>query len=631
MELMTLLPSTALLLPLTFVFPLAGALILAFSRGTLSYRISTLVGVGSVGLAALVTALLALGFVDSTTHSGQPQIVTLWTWISVGDFQPTIGLALDGLSLTMLGVITGVGFLIHLFAAWYMRGDDGITRFYTFMNLFVFSMVLLVLGDNLLLLFLGWEGVGMCSYLLIGYYYQTSANGWAGFKAFIITRIGDVFLAIGMFLLFAKLGTLNIAQILSLAPQLWRAGDPTVELAALLLLGGALGKSAQLPLHTWLADAMAGPTPVSALIHAATMVTAGVYLIARMHGVFELAPTVLYLTGVIGALTLLVAGIAALAQTDIKRVLAYSTMSQIGYMFLALGVGAYDAAIFHLMIHAFFKALLFLSAGAVIISCHHEQDIRRLGGLWRRLPLAYMGFIVGGAALVALPLVTAGFYSKDEILWQELVAGRQGLLVAGLIGAFLTSLYTVRLIIGIFHGEMKSDSARQAKAGRGLAHGLPLVTLALLSTLLGAWITPPLGAMFPAGPGEGVEAGHTVLELIASATTLTGLGLGAWLFVFQRDWLARITRQGIGAGLWTWWHMAWGFDIVFDWLLVRPYRGLVRVLQGDLFDAFFRLIAQTLRAVHFGLSRTQTGKLRGYVATMVVGAALILLSLVLVL
>lgn len=279
----------------------------------------------------------------------------------------------------------------------------------------------------------------------------------------------------------------------------------------------------------------------------------------------------------------------------------------------------------------FFKALLFLSAGAVIISCHHEQDIRRLGGLWRRLPLAYMGFIVGGAALVALPLVTAGFYSKDEILWQELAAGRQGLLVAGLIGAFLTSLYTVRLIIGIFHGDMKSDNARQAKAGRGLAHGLPLVILALLSTLLGAWITPPLGGIFPAGPGEGVEAGHTALELIASATALTGLGLGAWLFVFRRAWLARITRQGIGAGLWAWWHMAWGFDIVFDWLLVRPYRGLVRALQGDLFDAFFRLIAQTLRAVHFGLSRTQTGKLRGYVATMVVGAALILLSLVLVL
>lgn len=630
MDMMTLLPSTTLL-PLTFILPLAGTLILAFSGGRFGYRASAFIGVGSVGLAALVTALLTLGFVNGTVNAGQPQNVTLWTWVSVGEFQPTIGLALDGLSVTMLGIITDIGFLIHLFAAWYMRGDDGVTRFFTYMNLFVFSMILLVLGDNLLLLFLGWEGVGMCSYLLIGYYYQNNANGWAGFKAFIITRIGDVFLAIGMFLLFAKLGTLNIAEILSVAPQMWQAGDPTVELVALLLLGGAMGKSAQLPLHTWLADAMAGPTPVSALIHAATMVTAGVYLIARMHGVFELAPTALYLTGLVGALTLLMAGFAALAQTDIKRVLAYSTMSQIGYMFLALGVGAFDAAVFHLMVHAFFKALLFLSAGAVIISCHHEQDMSRLGGLWRRLPLAYMGFIVGGAALVALPLVTSGFYSKDDILWQALAADQQGLLVAGLIGALLTSLYTLRLIIGIFHGEMKSDGARGAEAGRGFAHGLPLVVLAVLSTFLGAWITPPLSGVLPVSPGVGVEAGHTALELIASATALIGLGLGAWLFIFRRDWLARISQQGVGAGLWAWWNLAWGFDIVFDWLLVRPYRGLVRVMRGDLFDAFFRLIAQIMRALHFGLSRTQTGKLRGYAATMVVGATLILLSLALTL
>jgi NADH-quinone oxidoreductase subunit L len=617
--------ATALLLPLTFLLPLAGTLILAFSRGNFSYRTAALVGVGSIGLAALVTAFLTVGF------AGQPQIITLWTWISVGHFQPTIGLALDGLSLTMLGVITGVGFLIHLFAAWYMRGEEGITRFYTYMNLFVFSMVLLVLGDNLLLLFLGWEGVGMCSYLLIGYYYENSANGWAGFKAFIITRIGDVFLAIGMFLLFARLGTLNIAEILSLAPQVWQAGDSTIELAALLLLGGALGKSAQLPLHTWLADAMAGPTPVSALIHAATMVTAGVYLIARMHGVFELAPTALYLTGLIGALTLLMAGFAALAQTDIKRVLAYSTMSQIGYMFLALGVGAFNAAIFHLMIHAFFKALLFLSAGAVIVSCHHEQDMRRLGGLWRKLPLAYLGFVVGGSALVALPLVTAGFYSKDEILWQAMAANQQGLLAAGLVGAFLTSLYTLRLVIGTFHGTAKSEGARHAEPGTGLAHSLPLVVLAVLSTLIGAWITPPLAGVLPAGPGEGVEAGHTTLELMASATALIGLGFGAWVFILRRDWLTRITQRGLGAGLWTWWHLAWGFDLIFDWLLVKPWRVLVYLMRGDLFDGVFRVVTQIVRFVHIRLSKTQNGKLRGYAATMVFGATLILLSLALVL
>ena len=313
------------LLTLTFVFPLLGSLILALSFGRLSERASATIGVASIGLAALCTLWVGIDFYD---HGQSAQTLTLWHWITVGDFQPTMGLMLDGLSLTLLGVITGVGFFIHLFAAWYMRGEEGVTRFFCHMNLFVFSMILLVLGDNLLLLYFGWEGVGLCSYLLIGYYYRTPANGWAAFKAFIITRTGDVFLAIGMFLLYVELGSLNIQTLLARAPEIWSEGGLMPQLAALMLLGGAIGKSAQLPLHTWLADAMAGPTPVSALIHAATMVTAGVYLIARMNGIFLMAPDVLLLVGVIGALTLLVAGFAALAQTDIKRVLAYSTMSQ---------------------------------------------------------------------------------------------------------------------------------------------------------------------------------------------------------------------------------------------------------------------------------------------------------------
>ncbi|WP_168015727.1 NADH-quinone oxidoreductase subunit L [Halomonas salinarum] len=614
------------LLPLTFLLPLAGTLVLALSRGRLGPRSSAVVGVVSVGLAALVTAWIGWHFVDSGVGGVD---MTLWTWLSVGDFRPTIGLRLDGLSLTMIGIITGVGFLIHLFAAWYMQGEAGVTRFFAFMNLFVFSMLLLVLGDNMLLLFLGWEGVGLCSYLLIGYYYWTEANGWAAFKAFIVTRLGDVFLAIGLFLMFRELGTLNIAEILQRAPEVWAEGAWQAQLAALLILGGALGKSAQLPLHTWLADAMAGPTPVSALIHAATMVTAGVYLIARLHGVFELAPGVLYLVGLIGAVTLLLAGFAALAQTDIKRVLAYSTMSQIGYMFLALGVGAYDAAIFHLMMHGFFKALLFLSAGAVIVSCHHEQDMRRLGGLWRRLPLAYAGFVVGGAALAALPLVTAGFYSKDEILWEALAAGHGGLMLAGLIGAFLTSLYTLRLIIGTFHGEMKSDNARHAEPGRGLVHGLPLVVLAVLSTFLGAWIHPPLEAVLPTSPGAGVHgAGHTVLGIVAAATSLVGLGLGAWLFLTRWRWLSERVSTGWAARLWWLWHNAWGFDIAYDRLLVRPYRGLVRLLESDLIDRLLLLAAWLAWGLHRGLSLTQSGKMRYYAATMAAGVTLVLLVLV---
>ncbi|EPC00045.1 hypothetical protein L861_07725 [Litchfieldella anticariensis FP35 = DSM 16096] len=613
-----------LLLPLTFLLPLAGTLILAFSHARLGVRGSAWVGVTSVGLAALVTALLTYQFI------GAPRAyeMTLWRWIAVGDFQPTFGLRLDGLSLTMLGVITGVGLLIHWFAAWYMHGEEGVTRFYAYMNLFVASMVLLVLGDNLLLLFLGWEGVGLCSYLLIGHYYHTAANGWAAFKAFIVTRIGDAFLAIGLFLLFHELGTLNVAEILQRAPEAWSAGDPTVQLAALLLLGGALGKSAQLPLHTWLADAMAGPTPVSALIHAATMVTAGVYLIARMHGVFLLAPDVLLLVGVIGALTLLMAAFAALAQTDIKRVLAYSTMSQIGYMFLALGVGGFEAAIFHLMTHAFFKALLFLSAGAVIVSCHHEQDIRRLGGLWQRLPLAYAGFVVGGAALAALPLVTAGFYSKDEILWQALASGHGGLLLAGLLGALLTSLYTLRLIVGVFHGKPGSDNARDAESGSGLAHGLPLIVLALLSTLLGAWIEPPLGAVLP-GPHEGGEGWHLALEIMASGVALAGIALGAWLFLRRQAWLADIVSHGWGAKSWRLWHHAWGFDTGYDRLLVSPYRSLVAWMRSDVVDAVVGLVARLAWWLHVGLARTQTGKLRLYAASMVLGATLVLVAMAL--
>lgn len=613
----------SLLLPLTFLLPLLGMLILSFSGGRLSERGSCVVGVSSVGLAAVATALIFATFLSD----GDATTVTLWTWVSVGDFQPTIGLALDGLSLTMLGVITGVGFLIHLFAAWYMSGESGITRFFAYMNLFVFSMVLLVLGDNVLLLFLGWEGVGLCSYLLIGYYYHNAANGWAAFKAFIMTRIGDVFLAIGLFLLFRATGTLNIADILERAPQLWEAGEPTVTWAALLILGGALGKSAQLPLHTWLADAMAGPTPVSALIHAATMVTAGVYLIARMNGIFLLAPDVLYLVGVIGALTLLIAGFTALAQTDIKRVLAYSTMSQIGYMFLALGVGAFDAAIFHLMTHAFFKALLFLSAGAVIISCHHEQDMRRLGGLWRTLPLAYTGFVVGGAALAALPLITAGFYSKDEILWQAFASEQQGLLLAGLLGAFITSLYTLRLIIGTFHGTMKSDKARHAEAGRGLTHGLPLVILAILSTFIGAWLHPPLAGVLPTSPGEGVHEGHTALELVASATALAGLALGVWLFIYRRDWLGHQVASGWGARLWHLWNQAWGFDSVYHAFFVQPFRMIVHWLRSDFIDRLLAVSAGVARALHLVLSKTQTGRVRTYASSMVAGATILLLVL----
>ncbi|MDO9619954.1 MAG: NADH-quinone oxidoreductase subunit L [Pseudomonas sp.] len=611
------------LLFLTCVFPLLGWFFLAFSRGRFSENLSALIGVGSVGLSALTAAWVIVQFNLNPPENGVFTQV-LWQWMNVAGFAPSFTLYLDGLSLTMLGVVTGVGFLIHLFASWYMRGEEGYSRFFAYTNLFIFSMLLLVLGDNLLMLYFGWEGVGLCSYLLIGFYFKHTANGNAALKAFIVTRIGDVFMAIGLFILFLHLGTLNIQELMQLAPQKYVEGDSWLWIATLMLLGGAVGKSAQLPLQTWLADAMAGPTPVSALIHAATMVTAGVYLIARTHGLFLLTPEILELVGIVGGVTLVLAGFAALVQTDIKRILAYSTMSQIGYMFLALGVGAWDAAIFHLMTHAFFKALLFLASGAVINACHHEQNIFKMGGLWKKLPLAYISFIVGGAALAALPLITAGFYSKDEILWEAFASGHQWLLYAGLTGAFLTSLYTFRLIFIAFHGEQKTE----AHAGHGVAHWLPLVTLIVLSTFIGALISPPLAGVLPQSVGHaGGEAKHS-LEIASGAIAIIGIVLAALLFLGKRRFATAVAQSAPGRFLSAWWFAAWGFDWLYDKLFVQPYLLLCRLLRHDPIDRSIGLIPRLARGGNALLASSETGQVRWY-ATSIAGGAVLVLAVLL--
>ena len=611
------------LLFLTCVFPLLGWFLLAFSRGRFSENLSALIGVGSVGLSALTAAWVIVQFNLNPPANGVFTQV-LWQWMNVAGFAPSFTLYLDGLSVTMLGVVTGVGFLIHLFASWYMRGEEGYSRFFAYTNLFIFSMLLLVLGDNLLLLYFGWEGVGLCSYLLIGFYFKHTPNGNAALKAFIVTRIGDVFMAIGLFILFLHLGTLNIQELMVLAPQKYVEGDSWLWIATLMLLGGAVGKSAQLPLQTWLADAMAGPTPVSALIHAATMVTAGVYLIARTHGLFLLTPDILELVGIVGGVTLVLAGFAALVQTDIKRILAYSTMSQIGYMFLALGVGAWDAAIFHLMTHAFFKALLFLASGAVINACHHEQNIFKMGGLWKKLPLAYASFIVGGAALAALPLITAGFYSKDEILWEAFASGHQWLLYAGLAGAFLTSIYTFRLIFIAFHGEQKTE----AHAGHGVAHWLPLVTLIVLSTFVGALISPPLAGVLPQSVGHaGGEAKHS-LEIVSGAIAIIGIVLAALLFLGKRSFATAVAQSAPGRFLSAWWFAAWGFDWLYDKLFVQPYLLLCRLLGRDPIDRSIGLIPRLVRGGNALLASSETGQVRWY-ATSIAGGAVLVLAVLL--
>ncbi len=455
-----------------------------------------------------------------------------------GYSQP-ISFSLDALSLVMILIVTIVGLVIHLYSTEYMIEDEGYSRFFAYMNLFVGSMLLLVLADNLLLLYLGWEGVGLCSYLLIGFWYSDPTNGRAARKAFIVTRVGDTAMALGLFLLFTNLGTLNIQELMTLAPKQWSVGSETAVLAAALLLGGALGKSAQLPFQVWLPDAMAGPTPVSALIHAATMVTAGVYLIARTHVLFELAPVVQSVIAVLGAATLLVAGLSAMAQKDIKRVLAYSTISQLGYMFLALGVGAWSAAIFHLMTHAFFKALLFLGAGAVILAQHHEQDMFKMGGLKNKLPAVFWTFLIGSASLSALPLVTAGFYSKDLILWKAWSSGSgsMALWAAGLFGAFITSIYTFRMVFLTFFGELKTPVSHKPGA-KMLA---PLIILAVLS-IIGGFVELPetlgnqplfsnfLRTVFSEKAIEPV-VGEGMLQIIASIVSLSGIFIAYLFFV----------------------------------------------------------------------------------------------------
>ncbi|SFU42163.1 NADH-quinone oxidoreductase subunit L [Xenorhabdus koppenhoeferi] len=613
------------LLYLTILLPLLGFLLLAFSRGRWSENLSAAIGIGSVGLAALVTLWAGIDFLSQNGEGGLVYSQTLWNWMAVDNFSIPVNLVLDGLSLTMLSVVTGIGFLIHIYASWYMRGEEGYSRFFAYTNLFIASMVVLVLADNMLLMYLGWEGVGLCSYLLIGFYYKTPANGAAAMKAFIVTRVGDVFLAIGMFILYDQLGTLSFRELAVLAPQHIEAGSTAITWATLMILGGAVGKSAQLPLQTWLADAMAGPTPVSALIHAATMVTAGVYLIARSHALFLMTPDILHLVGIIGAVTLLLAGFAALVQTDIKRVLAYSTMSQIGYMFLALGVQAWDAAIFHLMTHAFFKALLFLASGSVILACHHEQNIFKMGGLSKRIPFVYLCFLVGGSALSALPLLTAGFYSKDEILWGALANGHMNLMLAGLIGALMTSLYTFRMIFIVFHGEENTH----AHPVKGITHTLPLSVLLVLSTFIGGTLIKlPLAGVLPES-----NAGHDgkmLLEIVSGVVAVIGILLAAALYLGKRSVVNATANSAPGRFFSAWWFHAWGFDALYDWVFVKPFKGLTNLLQSDPLNSLMNIPVVLSRWGNKGLRWSENGQVRWYATSMGLGAVLVLALLLLV-
>jgi len=605
---------TIWLIPL---LPFLSSVILILAAGALPRKLIAIFGAGSVGLSALVVLSVGLQFTSSAT----PYSLTLWTWMQVGNFAPGFSFYIDQLTIVMMSVITGVGFLIHLYSTEFMQEDSDYSRYFAYMNMFVAAMLILVMADNLLLLYLGWEGVGVCSYLLVGFWYKDPINGAASRKAFVVTRIGDTAMALGLFLLFTELGTLHIQDMLIAANSTWNVGDNIPAIAALLLLGGAVGKSAQLPLHTWLPDAMAGPTPVSALIHAATMVTAGVYLIARTHDLFLLAPDVLLLVAIIGLATLLIAAFTALNQTDIKRILAYSTISQIGYMFLALGVGAWSSGIFHLMTHAFFKALLFLGAGAVIHCLHHEHNIFKMGGLRTKLPIVFWSFLIGSAALAALPL-TSGYFSKEPILMAaySLQSSIDGigpwLWAGGLLGALLTAIYSFRLVFIVFYGKANTEPDKQP----GWRMAGPLALLCLLS-LVGGWFVLPLYNVFPLASDH--HPSH-LIENISMATPLFGVLL-AYLIYYQRSLnLSAITDSTAGTALRQFFHSGWAIDKLYNFLLVKPFTNISTAMRGEWLDKIYHGVVTLTVAIHSGLSATQAGKMRWYAITMVFGLILLI-------
>ncbi len=599
-------------------FPLLGFLSLVLTSGNMHKKAVAAIGAGSIGLSFITAALIAVEFLGSgETHF----VLEVWTWMAVGEFNPGFSFYLDGLSLVMMLVITGVGFLIHLYSTGFMLDDPSYSRFFSYMNLFVASMLMLVLADNLVLLYLGWEGVGLCSYLLIGFWYEKPENGYAARKAFVTTRVGDTSMAIGLFLLFAQLGTLNIQDMLHAAETQWAVGSGLAVAASLLLLGGAVGKSAQLPLQTWLPDAMAGPTPISALIHAATMVTAGVYLIARTHVLFELAPSVQLLVAWIGLITLLMAGFTAMTQHDIKRILAYSTVSQIGYMFLGLGVGAWSASVFHLMTHAFFKALLFLAAGTVIHSLHHEHDIFKMGGKRKQLPIAFASFMIGSLALAAFPF-TSGYFSKDEILIAALEMEGPGMLLwmGGVLGAFLTGIYSFRLVFVVFFGQSKGH--HEEKEVTGFSMATPLIILMVLA-LFGGWIQIPVDAVFSHGEAHEEHRISGFLHAVMIVVPLLGIGLSYLFYMSKTFSVEKLMSMPIAASLHRFWSSGWGMDALYDLLFVKPFLLLARINKKDFIDAIYALLVEISRVAHSMLARTQTGQLRWY--AMSIAAAVVLL------
>ncbi len=597
-------------------------------------------GCASVGLSFLTS--IAIFFELLALPAGERVVQKIaFPWILSGEFQIDIGFLLDPLSSIMILVVTGVGFFIHVYSTGYMAGDKGYARYFSYMNLFTFFMLMLVLSNNFLLLYLGWEGVGLCSYLLIGFWYEKKSASDAGKKAFIVNRVGDFGFALGVMLIFWSFGSLNFSQVFENAPHVLALGGGLVTAMTLLLFMGAIGKSAQIPLYVWLPDAMEGPTPVSALIHAATMVTAGVYMVARCHTLFLLAPVTMGVVAVIGAATAIYAASIGLVQNDIKRVLAYSTISQLGYMFLACGVGAFTADIFHLMTHAFFKALLFLSAGSVMHALAGELNMQRMGGLKKYVPITFWCFLAGTLAISGIPLFS-GFFSKDEILWKAFSSPHGHLLlwVVGAITAGLTAFYMFRLFFMIFLGKSRMDPKIEAHIHESpKPMTIPLVVLAILA-VIGGYVGIPhslggsnriegfLSSVFGQGHSAGGEAVHHapsaeyLLMIISIGVVLVAIFI-AYRFYVKNLKIPRMLAEKYKFPYRVLFNKYY-VDELYAKVLVNPLLNLALFLwkQFDVLviDGAANGIASIVKGFGLVIRRTQTGYLRNYALSLVFGA-----------
>jgi NADH-quinone oxidoreductase subunit L len=624
------------------LLPLAGTVLCTIGAKTGRDAIARAAG-PLVVLAAFALSLVAVAQLWALPPEAA-LVDRLYIWLQARPLTIEAAFRVDRLSSVMILVVTGVGFLIHLYSLGYMHEDPDISRYFAYLNLFTASMLILVLGDSLPVLFVGWEGVGLCSYLLIGFWYSDVANADAGRKAFVANRVGDAAFLVGMFLLFwatVSMGaaSLSFADINGLAPQLAQRSPAVVVAVCLLLFIGATGKSAQIPLYVWLPDAMAGPTPVSALIHAATMVTAGVYMIARLSPLYVQAPVVLEIVAVIGAATALFAATIALVQTDLKKVLAYSTVSQLGYMFLALGVGAFAAGIFHLMTHAFFKALLFMGAGSVMHALHGELNIEKMGALQRRLPITGTTFLIAAMAISGVPGFS-GFFSKDLILESAFVSGHRIVWLLGFTAAGLTAFYVFRAYFLAFAGQSRVDPEKAHHIHESPpVMTVPLLILAVLA-VVGGWIGLPQGFLWgdrftaylapvvAAPPGSHHDGHGEALLLMGGTSALALLGIAvAYLFYVRSPALVEAIYARARGVYQLLWHKYW-VDEIYDALVLRPYTSLSRfcwqVIDAAIIDGAVNGTGSFMSAAGGALRRLQTGNVQTYALVMFVGAVCLL-------